>query len=76
MEKNNSQNKVGLFDEWAFGKKNYFLRHICLIWNISSRLYHGLFVENVHLFIHFELFIDEITLRSKYNRKKIARINS
>ena len=25
MEKNNSQNKVGLFDEWAFGKKNYLL---------------------------------------------------
>jgi hypothetical protein len=26
MEKNNSQNKVGLFDEWAFGKKIiYFL---------------------------------------------------
>ena len=25
MDKNNSQNKVGLFDEWAFGKKNYLL---------------------------------------------------
>ena len=25
MDKNNLDNKVGLFDSWAFGKINYFL---------------------------------------------------